>query len=56
MQTPQTNIIIMGINIFVVIKQINKHKAKIDNQCMYAEIIIKTILLYFFTGYKNEWK
>ena len=30
---PQTNIIITRINIFVVINQTNKHKAKIYNQC-----------------------
>ena len=46
----------MRINIFVVINQINKHKAKIYNQCTYTQIIIKKILLFFFTEYKNEWK
>ena len=46
MQTPQTNIITMRINIFmifVVINQTNKYKAKIYNQCKYTQIIIKTI-------------
>ena len=38
---------IMRINIFVVINQKNKHKAKIYNQCMYALIIIKKI--HFFS-------
>ena len=47
---------IMRINIFVVINQINKHKAKIYDQCMYTLIIIKETLLFFFTEYKNEWK
>ena len=37
---PQTNIIITGINIFVVINQTNKHEAKIYNQCTYTLIII----------------
>ena len=40
---PQTSIIIMIINIFVVINQINKHKVKICNHCMYTQIIIKRI-------------
>ena len=40
---PQTNIITVRINIFVVINQINKHKAKIYNQCRYTQIIIKKI-------------
>ena len=31
----------MRINIFMVINQINKHKAKIYNQCTYTKIIIK---------------
>ena len=42
--------------IFVVINQINKHKAKIYDHCAYTLIIIKNILLFFFTEYKNEWK
>ena len=46
----------MRINIFVVINQINKHKAKIYNQRMYTQIFIKKFLLFFFTEYKNEWK
>ena len=46
----------MRINIFVVINQINKHKAKIYNHCMYTQIIIKNFLLFFFTVYKNERK
>ena len=33
---PQTNITITRINIFVVINQINKHKAKIYDQCSYT--------------------
>ena len=37
---------IMRINIFVVINQINKHKAKIYNQCMCNLIIIKKIYYY----------
>ena len=37
----ETNIIITRINILVVINQINKHKAKIYNQCTYTPIIIK---------------
>ena len=51
----QTNII-TRINTSITINQINKHKAKIDNQCMYTQIIIKNFLLFFFTVYKNEWK
>ena len=42
---PQTNII-TRINIFVVINQINKHKAKIYNHCKYTHIIIKKIHNY----------
>ena len=38
---------ITRINIFVVINQINKHKAKICNHCVYTQIIIKKI--YFFS-------
>ena len=53
MQTLQSNIIITRINIFVVINQINKHKAKIYNQCTYTQIIIKNILLLFFIIYKK---
>ena len=43
LQTPQTNII-MIINIFAVINQINKHKAKIYNHYKYNQIIIKNFL------------
>ena len=43
---PQTNI--TGINIFVVINQIDKHKAKIYNHCKYTQIIIKKN--YFFSS------
>ena len=54
----QCYLIITRINIFfvifVVINQINKHKAKIYNHCMYTQIIIKNFLLFFFTEYKNE--
>ena len=39
MKSHYTNI--TRINIFVVINQINKHKAKIYNHCMYTQIIIK---------------
>ena len=39
LKKPQTNII-TRINIFVVINQINKHKAKIYNHCTYTLIII----------------
>ena len=38
----------MGINIFVVINQIIKHKSKIYNQCMYTPFIIKKF--YFFSS------
>ena len=41
---------------FAVINQINKHKAKIYDQYMYTLIILKNVLLFFFTEYKNEWK
>ena len=51
----QTNII-TRINTSITINQINKHKAKIYNQCMYTQTIIKNFLLFFFTVYKNEWK
>ena len=47
---------ITRINIFCNHYSNNKHKAKIYNQCMYTQIIIKKILLFFFTVYKNEWK
>ena len=33
-----------------------KHKAKIYNHCTYIQIIVKKIVLFFFTVYKNEWK
>ena len=39
---------------FVVINQINKHKAKTYNDYAYTQIIIKRFLLFFFTEYKNE--
>ena len=39
--------IITSINIFVVINQTNKHKAKIYNHCTYTQIIIKKN--YFFS-------
>ena len=41
-------IIIMSINIFVVINQINKHKVKIYNNCTYTKPIIKNF--YFFSS------
>ena len=49
-----TNII--RINIFVVINQINKHKAKIYNHCVYTQIIIKKVLLIIkiFYNYKKK--
>ena len=43
----------MKINIFADINQINKHKAKIYNQCTYTAIIIKRKLLFFFIIYKK---
>ena len=48
----------MRINIFVVINQINKHKAKIYNQCTYTPIIIKKIHNYiiFFSSLKYKKK
>ena len=33
-----------------------KHKIKMYNHCAYIQIIIKKILLFFFTEYKNERK
>ena len=39
----QTNI--MRINIFIVMNQINKHKAKIYNHCNYTQIILKKIII-----------
>ena len=42
LKKPQTNII-TGINIFLVISQINKHKTKTYNNCMYTLIITKKI-------------
>ena len=44
MKNHYTNI--MRINIFVVSNQINKHKARIYDQCMYTLIIIKTFHNY----------
>ena len=41
---------------FVVINEINKHKAKIYHQCMYTHNYYKRNLPFFFTEYKNEWK
>ena len=46
----------MRINIFAIINQTNKDKAKIYNYCMYTQIIIKNVSLFFFTVYKNERK
>ena len=54
MKSHYTNI--TRINIFVVINQINKHKAKIYNHCMYTQIIIKKNYFFFFTASKNDWK
>ena len=42
LKKPQTNII-TRINIFLVISQINKHKTKTYNNCMYTLIITKKI-------------
>ena len=53
-------IIIMRINIFVVINQINKHKLKIYNHCKYTKIVIKSFLLlkykkiFGFGKYKHD--
>ena len=55
-QTPNSITRINICVIFVLVNQIKKHKAKIYNQCTYTQIIIKKILLFFFTEYKNEWK
>ena len=44
MKNRYTNI--RRINIFVVINQVNKHKAKIYDQCTYTLIIIKKIHNY----------
>ena len=44
MKNHYTNI--MRINIFVVINQINKHKAEIYNHCTYTQIILKTFRNY----------
>ena len=43
MKNQYTNI--MRINIFVVIIQTNKHKAKMYNQCMHTQIIIKNFII-----------
>ena len=53
---PQTNIIIMRINIFVLINQTNKHKAKIYNQCKYNQIIIKKNHNYIKTFHPSSIK
>ena len=51
----QTNII-TRINISITINEIDKHKAKyITNACIHI-VIIKQILLFFFTVYKNNSK
>ena len=53
---PQTNII-TRTNIFVVINQTNKHKAKIYNQC--TQIIIKKVYFFslqLFKNYNKIWK
>ena len=55
LKKPQTNII-TRINIFVVINQVNKHKAKTYNNCVYTHNYYKKFLLFFFMEYKNEWK
>ena len=34
-------------NNFIIINQINKHKAKIYNCCMYTRLIIKNFLLFY---------
>ena len=48
--------IIMQTILIKTIIQIDKHKVKyITNACTLI-IIIKKILLFFFTVYKNEWK
>ena len=43
---------IIRINLFVVINQTNKHKAKIYNHCMYTQIII-IIKNFIITKKKN---
>ena len=43
-------------NNFVIINQINKHKAKyIINACI-PKLLFKKFSLFFFTEYKNGWK
>ena len=41
----------MRINVFEVINQTNKHKAKIYNQCTYTKIAIKNSLLKYKKKY-----
>ena len=53
LKKPQTNHI-TRINIFIVINQINKHKVKYKTNACIPIIIIKELLLFFFTVYKNE--
>ena len=55
LKEPQTNII-TRINISITINQINKHKAKIYNHCMYTHNYYQKCLLFFFTEYKNKYK
>ena len=43
----------MRINIFIVINQINKHKAKTYNQCTYIAIIIKKNYFFSLSYIKN---
>ena len=42
------------MHISTPINHINKYTIKIHNECTYPIIIIKKILLFFFTKYKNE--
>ena len=44
---------IIRINLFVVINQTNKHKAKIYNHCMYTQIIIIIIIKNFIITKKK---
>ena len=55
LKEPQTNITIR-INISITINQINKHKAKIYNHCVYTHNYYKKFLLFFFEEYKNKYK
>ena len=47
---------IMRINIFAIINQINKHKTKMYDQCMYTQLLFKNFMIIYKKNSPHKYK